>query len=78
MVTVEGGWVLGPLFLFPTPISMGLFSHFKGPDTKNAPIWSGGLHRTEIFILQNLVDKRIMNIFDKNVLKTPRDIKRDL
>lgn len=54
-----GGWLLGPLFLFPTPVSIASsFSHFKGPDTKNVPIWSGGLHRIEIFILQNPVQIR--------------------
>lgn len=40
----------GPFFLFPTPTSIGLFSHFKVPDIKNVPLWSGGLQRIGIFI----------------------------
>lgn len=54
--------MLGTLFLFPTSTSIGLFSHFKEPDTKTVPIGSGGLHRTEIFILPNPLSKIIMNM----------------
>lgn len=50
-----------PFFLFPTPTSIGLFSHFKVSDIKNVPLWSGRLQRIAILILQNSVVKIIMN-----------------
>lgn len=56
-------------FLVPnTNINKPLFP-LKVSDRKNVPLWSGGLQKPEIFILQNPVGKMIRKLLIQNVLK---------